>query len=132
MKILIDTHILLWIIFNDNKLTAKERKIIQNPENEIIISSISLLEINIKYSLQKLDLKKIYPDEIPDLLKENGYIIKNIDYNVVSSFYKLPRSIHKDPFDRLLVLESIDKNYYFMTRNKNIKLYDKYGLLLIK
>jgi PIN domain nuclease of toxin-antitoxin system len=132
MKILIDTHFLLWIIFDDKKLTLKEKKIIQNPLNDIIISSISLLEINIKFSLKKLDLNGILPDEIPALLKQNGYQIKNINYDIVSSFYKLPRVIHKDPFDRLLVWESINQNYYFMTRDKNIKSYKKYGLLLLK
>ncbi|MCK4798945.1 MAG: type II toxin-antitoxin system VapC family toxin [Spirochaetes bacterium] len=109
MKVLIDTNILLWILFDGDELN-----IINDEEIEIIVSSISLFEISLKYSLNKLELKNITPYKIPELLLDNGYEIDNIDYKSFSTFYKLPNEIHKDPFDRLIIWESIIKQYYLL------------------
>ncbi len=109
MKVLIDTNILLWILFDGDELN-----IINDEEIEIIVSSISLFEISLKYLLNKLELKNITPYKIPELLLDNGYEIDNIDYKSFSTFYKLPNEIHKDPFDRLIIWESIIKQYYLL------------------
>ena len=109
MKVLIDKNILLWILFDGDELN-----IINDEEIEIIVSSISLFEISLKYLLNKLELKNITPYKIPELLLDNGYEIDNIDYKSFSTFYKLPNEIHKDPFDRLIIWESIIKQYYLL------------------
>ena len=80
MKILVDTNILLWILFDDSKLKKNEIALINNSENEIIISGISLFEISLKYSLNKLELFNLTPEQIPDLLLANGYEIENVNY----------------------------------------------------
>ncbi len=132
MKILIDTNILLYIIFNDDKLTKKELELINHENNDIIISSISLFEISLKYSINKLKLHNIKPDDIPEILFNYGYIIENIDYNLFSTFYKLPKNIHKDPFDRLLIWEAINKKYYLLSKDIEFENYKKYGLKIIR
>jgi PIN domain nuclease of toxin-antitoxin system len=131
MKVLIDTNILLFILFDDTKLSKKELKIITDENNEIIVSSISLFEISLKYSINKLELKNITPDKIPDLLTKNGYAIENIDYTTFSSYYKLPSEFHKDPFDRLIIWESIRKNFNLLSKDGEFKNYEKYGLKLL-
>lgn len=128
MKILIDTNILLFVLFDDSKLSDKELKLLQDDNNEIIVSSISLFEISLKYSINKLKLNKVTPDKIPDLLIENGYVIENIDYNTYASYHKLPSDYHKDPFDRLLIWEAIGKHYYLLSKDSAFKNYEKYGL----
>jgi PIN domain nuclease of toxin-antitoxin system len=131
MKVIIDTNILLFILFDDSKLSKNELEVIHNEDNEIIISSISLFEISLKYSINKLKLNNLTPDKIPDLLLKNGYVIEDIDYISYSSYYKLPSEQHKDPFDRLLIWEAIRKNYHLLSKDNAFKEYEKFGLKLI-
>ena len=77
MKIIIDTHILLFLLFDDDKLSKREIQILEDDTNEIIISSISLFEISLKFSLNKLLLKNITPDKIPDTLSRRFKIVFN-------------------------------------------------------
>ncbi len=131
MKVLIDTNILLYILFDDLKLSKNEIEIISDDNNEIIVSSISLFEISLKYSINKLELNNIKPDKIPDLLIRNGYIIEDIDYITYSSYYKLQAEFHKDPFDRLLIWEAIRKEYNLLSKDRAFVNYEKYGLKLL-
>ncbi|MCK5154909.1 MAG: type II toxin-antitoxin system VapC family toxin [Spirochaetales bacterium] len=128
MKILIDTQIILWILTDGKKLKQNEIDIINSPDNEIICSSISIFEISLKYSIGKLELKNFTPEMIPELLQNNGYRIKNVGFEVFSSFYNLPNDIHKDPFDRILIWESIKNDFTIMTRDTKILEYKKHGL----
>lgn len=128
MKILIDTQIILWILFDSSMLSKKEKDAIYDEDNEVMCSSISLFEISLKYSIGKLKLNGITPDKIPDLLVKSGYTIKDISFEIYSTFYKLPNEIHKDPFDRIIIWESIKNNLFLMTHDKAIKKYVKYGL----
>ena len=132
MKIFIDTNILLYILFDDSKLSAREIEILQDESNEVIVSSISLFEISLKYSINKLQLNNVTPEKIPDLLLKSGYSIEDIDYVTFSTYYKLPTETHKDPFDRILIWESIRKGYYLLSKDSEFHRYEKYGLKIIK
>lgn len=132
MNIIIDTHFILWILTDANKLKKDEIELIKDNENIIYCSSISLFEISLKYSIGKLKLEKFEPEDIPDLLKTNGYEIIDVSYSTFATYYKLPNEIHKDPFDRILIWEAIQKNYFLLSRDKNIEKYEKYGLKTIK
>lgn len=131
MKIIVDTNILLYLLFDGSKLTKREREIIQDVRNEIIVSSISLFEISLKYSIKRLELFNITPDRLPDLLLKNGYTIEDVDYLTFATYYKLPNDRHKDPFDRLLIWESIRKNFYVLTKDREFKKYVPFGLKII-
>jgi len=131
MKILIDTQIVLWLLMDSSRLSKDSKEIISNIENEIICSSISLFEISLKYSIGKLELNNITPDKIPELLRENGYKIKDVSSDTFSSFFLLPTEIHKDPFDRILIWEAIKNNFTIMTSDNKIKKYSKFGLKTI-
>lgn len=132
MKILIDTNILLMILFEDGKLNKNEIKIIEDENNEIYVTSISIFEISLKYSIGKLKLKNITPEFIPEIIEKNGYNLEETSYKTFSTFYKLPINEHKDPFDRLIIWEAIQKNYYLLSRDEEFQKYEKYGLKLIK
>lgn len=128
MKILIDTQILLWILTNGKKLKRHELDFINDSGNEIICSSISLFEISLKYSIGKLELNNFEPKDIPAALQENGYLIKDVQADVFSSFYQLPQKKHKDPFDRLLIWEAIQNDFYLLSRDSEFENYKKHGL----
>jgi PIN domain nuclease of toxin-antitoxin system len=70
MKYLPDTHTLLWVLFEDEKLAKRAQEVIKNPVNEIYVSLITYWEIALKYSIGKLELENITPAEIPQKAKE--------------------------------------------------------------
>ncbi len=70
MKYLLDTHTLLWVLFEDEKLSNKAKAAIKNLHNEIYVSMISYWEISLKYGLGKLTLQGITPDKLPEKAKE--------------------------------------------------------------
>lgn len=132
MNILIDTNILLWVLFDSKSLNEKEISVIEDENNQIFVSSISIFEISLKYSINKLELVNVTPDQIPDLLINNGYMIEDIRYESFSSFYKLPfLDKHKDPFDRIIIWEAIKKDFYLLSRDEEFEKYKKHGLKLI-
>ncbi len=115
---LIDTHILLWWLSDDKKLTKKIKLLIARPHNQIFVSSVSLWEIVIKKTLGKL--------EVPDDLKEavDGSDIKLLSMTADHALYveHLPL-IHNDPFDRLLIAQCIVEDLIFITADKIIPQY---------
>ncbi|MFK5892791.1 MAG: hypothetical protein QM504_06190 [Pseudomonadota bacterium] len=72
MKYLIDTHILLWLIFSPEKIDKDKLNILREHKNSIFVCSISFWEISLKYSIGKLELTGITPDELPDLSIKMG------------------------------------------------------------
>jgi PIN domain nuclease of toxin-antitoxin system len=104
MTYIIDTHIFLWLIFNQNKISDNKIKILENPDNTIYITSISFWGISLKYNLGKLDLEGVIPEELPRIAKAMDISIINIDENTMASFYQLKKvTNHKDPFDRIII-----------------------------
>lgn len=109
MKLLLDTHIFLWLLFSPEKLTDKIKRLYQSQENEIFLSLVSIWEIQLKSQLGKLhldvDLKTIVDDNI-----HSGFIkLLPIDLNHVLALKDLPFH-HKDPFDRLLIAQAIKED----------------------
>ena len=131
MKYLLDTHVLLWTLFDSSKLPESIKEIIFNSQNEIYVSSISFWEISIKYGVGKLKLEKILPEELPIYSKKAGFEIINLDENVASSFHKLPRKSHFDPFDRMLIWQSIKNNMTIISKDEKFKEYQSQGIKLV-
>ena len=103
MNYLLDTHAFLWTVFESRKLSNRAKELILNPENSIYVSLITFWEISLKYSLGKLELENISPEELPAVSREAGFATLPLSEKEVSSFHNLPRSSHKDPFDRLII-----------------------------
>ncbi len=128
MKYLLDTHTFIWSLFEPVNLSSKAAKLIVDNENEIFVSLVTFWEISLKYNIGKLELKNIKPEDLPDLAQQSGFSIFPLDVNDVSSFYKLPKDIHKDPFDRLLVWQALRNNLVIISKDTRFNEYEKFGL----
>ena len=95
MKYLVDTHILLWSFINPEKLSSAVSQLLTDENNDVYYSPINLWEISIKYSLKKLNLKGITPENFFEEIKKSFYICKEINNENLITFYKLPR-YHKE------------------------------------
>ena len=100
MRILIDTHILLWCLEDSPKLTAAARRLIEDPDNEIYVSKATAWEIEIKRMLGKLTIADDFVERI-----EEGFSWLSIELRHIKELRTLP-SIHRDPFDRMLVAQA--------------------------
>ena len=117
-RYLLDTHILLWWLSDDNKLGKARRDLIAKPTNHIIVSTVSIWEIVIKQSLNKLKA----PDNLKEVLYENEFEILAIALDHVLYLKNLP-AIHNDPFDRLLISQSVYEDLVFVTADEIIPKY---------
>lgn len=100
MRILIDTHILLWYVEGNTQLKIAWREILQSPNSLKMVSKASLWEIAIKANIQKLSIK--YP---LDKLVPLDFQILDIDMPHLMAYQELPL-YHKDPFDRILIAQA--------------------------
>ncbi len=131
MTYIIDTHIFLWLLYSPEKLPDNAIKVIKTHENQIYVSDITFWEISLKFSLGKLDLKGIMPDELPHYCNEAGLQILPLDSELLSSFYKLPRLTHKDPFDRMIIWQAISKKMTLISVDGSFGEYEMSGLKLL-
>ena len=102
---LIDTHILLWWIFNDSKLNAECQDIIRNPDNRILVSSVSAWEIATKYRIGKLPEAKQIVEEYSQILHQAKFIELAISAAHALRAGSLPIA-HRDPFDRMIMAQA--------------------------
>lgn len=126
MKLLLDTHVLLWWLNNDEKLSSYARQFITNPDNDIYISDVSLWEIQIKIMNRKLNLDL---DILIQQMSENNFQQLRIHKNHILSLSKLPRH-HQDPFDRMLISQAISEPLHLITHDKNVSLYSESIILV--
>jgi len=132
LKCLIDTHIFLWLIFEPEKIKKEKLKILEDPQNTIYVSSISFWEISLKYSLSKLDLDDLKPDDLIELAQKMDIKIIDINTRDMASYFNLNKiAEHKDPFDRLLVWYCIRNGYSLVSCDSKFGEYAKFGLKLL-
>lgn len=89
---------------------------------------ITFWEISLKYAIGKLELENISPEELPGISKETGFETLDLSETEVSSFHKLPKSSHKDPFDRIVIWQAILNDLILISKDKNFSLYEENGL----
>lgn len=122
MKLLLDTHIFLWFITNDNRLADKYYDAISNLDNEIYLSVVSVWEAMIKYQLGKLPLPES-PDIYFPKQRENHLIYSlAIDEITITQLAKLPL-LHRDPFDRILLCQCLQHDLIMITEDRAIISY---------
>jgi len=131
MKYVLDTHTLLWVLFKDEELSENARAAIKNSENEIFVSVITFWEISLKYGIGKLELENITPEEIPAKSKEINIQTIDLTENEAATFFKLPRIKHKDPFDRLIIWQAINRNITLISKDTAMKEYENFGLRIL-
>lgn len=122
MKLLLDTHIFLWFISGDSKLSKNFQDAIRNSENEVYLSSISIWESIIKYQLGKLPLPA--PPEIYLPKQRDLHLIASLalDEDSVIQLSQLP-PLHRDPFDRMLICQALQNNLTIVTVDAAVRAY---------
>lgn len=120
MKILLDTHILLWWLSDSPKLPTRAKQlIISLPERHIHVSIASLWEIVIKQDKGKLegDINSIF-----DEIKKEGFLLLPILENHICSLQGLPAH-HSDPFDRILIAQAMAESFLLLTHDGQLSAY---------
>lgn len=126
---LIDTHVLLWLLFSPEKLPGKTLALLKNRHHTISVSVISFWEISLKFGLDKLTLTNVFPHELPALTTQMDIQIAPITADEFASFHQLPLvESHKDPFDRMIIWQCISKKMIFISHDKKLDTYRQLGL----
>lgn len=105
MKLLLDTHVFLWLISDDKKLKPEHREAIQDASNEVYFSVASVWEAVIKSQLGKLPLPQPAEIYLPEQRIRHRISSLEIDEATVVELAQLP-PIHRDPFDRILIAQA--------------------------
>lgn len=121
MKILLDTHVLLWVAGDPAQLSAHARKLLEDPQNQLYFSAASLWEISIKNKLGRTDFKVDLPVLRRNLL-DYGFEEIVINSTHTLAVEALP-NIHKDPFDRMLIAQTIVEGITLMTADSAVAEY---------
>jgi PIN domain nuclease of toxin-antitoxin system len=121
MRLLIDTHLLLWSAGQSSRLSPQARSLIGDPHNELLFSAASLWEIAIKAGLERRDFR-VDATELRRGLLINGYGELAVTGEHAVAVTGLP-AIHKDPFDRLLLAQSIVEDITLLTSDAVIAQY---------
>ncbi len=124
MNLLLDTHTLLWFLNDDPSLSVAAKALIEDPVNRKLISVASCWEIAIKVGLKKLDLGEPTTTFLPRELATNGFDLLGIDLIHATSVESLPPH-HKDPFDRLIIAQSMIENLPVVSMDAQL---DAYGI----
>jgi PIN domain nuclease of toxin-antitoxin system len=105
LRLLLDTHTLLWFALSDPQLSANAQSLITDPANEKLISPASYWEIAIKISVGKYALAKSYQDFMSEAIDKNGFGYLHIEPKHTAVLTTMPFH-HRDPFDRLLIAQA--------------------------
>ena len=121
MKLLLDTHLLLWAAGQPERLSAKARQLLEDPRNAVYFSAASIWEIAIKRSLGREDFR-VEPTVLRRGLLDNGYAELPITSDHALGTDSLP-PIHKDPFDRMLVAQAVAEGITLLTSDATVAEY---------
>ena len=121
MKLLLDTHLLLWAAGDPDRLSAAARALIGAPENELWFSAASVWEIAIKRGLGREDFQ-VNPRLLRRGLLDNGYRELPVGSEHAVAIDSLP-PLHKDPFDRLLVAQATVAGITLLTADASVAQY---------
>jgi PIN domain nuclease of toxin-antitoxin system len=121
VRLLLDTHVLLWWLADDRKLDRTAREIIGNPGNDVLVSSVSVWEISIKAALGRLEIEL---DDLEDAILRNGFRPLPIGFRHAVTAGRLP-PLHRDPFDRMLIAQASVEELRIMSHDR---VFERYGL----
>ena len=128
MKLLLDTHALLWAIGKTNELSQKVLHEIKNPANDVLVSAVSLWEIALKQSIGKL-VVDFDVMNIPDYCSQMGFDLIPLDpADALHSLQLSSKDNHKDPFDRMLIYQCITSKYILISKDEKMAMYQEDGL----
>ena len=122
MRLLLDTHVFIWFVLSPAQLSSVTLAAIQNAQNTIYLSLASAWEMSIKSGLGKLSLTQPIEGFVQDQTRRNRFEILPITLQHISAVENLPHH-HRDPFDRLLIAQSMTEGIPLITADHSIGAY---------
>lgn len=121
MKLLLDTHALLWWLGDDEALGPQARELIGEPDNDVLVSVVSLWEIAVKVRIGKL---AVDIENVADAIRRDGIGLLDIRTRHLAALSGLPKHPdHRDPFDHLLIAQAITENATFVSEDRHTPRY---------
>ena len=125
MRLLLDTHALLWWVFTDRRLSLRARTAIADDvENEVFVSAASAWEITAKYRIGKLRDAQVVAEDVPHTISAEGFVPLSITIQHAQRAGSLVGR-HRDPFDRMLIAQALLEDLALVS---NEKAFDAYGV----
>jgi PIN domain nuclease of toxin-antitoxin system len=128
MRVLLDTHIALWVLTDSPKLSARARELIQAADAQVYASAASIWEISIKHRLQRAQMPVSGQQALKDFVA-SGFELLPIAAEHAAAVDHLPLH-HQDPFDRLLIAQAQHEPMYLLTRDPQLKIYSDLVILV--
>jgi PIN domain nuclease of toxin-antitoxin system len=123
MDILLDTHAVIWLLEGSDKLSPVAKKEIENLDNQIFVSVISLFEIAIKVKIGKLGFTQAIPAIVKELDNQAIQLLPLTDLHI-SSYQAVPLyAEHRDPFDRILIATAMNEGFSIITIDEKFDNY---------
>lgn len=124
MRLLLDTHALLWGLLDDPRLSHRAKAAMADQDNDMVVSAVSLFEVKLKHRLGKLDEAAAFVTHHRRIMADIGWspLSVSIDHAALAGSLDIP---HKDPFDRLLIAQALTERVPIVS---NEKLFDAFGV----
>lgn len=123
MKLLLDSHVVLWMYGDPDRLSARARGLLADPANELVLSVVVGWELGIKLARGKLRLPQPLEDFLLDRIQRDRLVVLPIELAHVLDCVALPPH-HADPFDRMLVAQARSEELRLLTADPQISRYD--------
>ena len=124
MRLLLDTHALIWAVEQPNRIGAAARSVLEDASNELLVSAASIWETSIKVSLGKLSLALPYRHWMTQAISDLGAVVLPITIDCAETQSTLPWR-HRDPFDRMLASQALVEQVPLVSGDE---VFDQYGV----
>ena len=122
MRVLLDTHIFIWLADEPDRLSLASRALCAAADTTLLVSIASLWEMAIKAQSGRLALGKGLAELVESQVRVNGVVVLPVELSHVLQLQRLP-SVHKDPFDRMLIAQSLAEHAPIVTNDARILMY---------
>jgi PIN domain nuclease of toxin-antitoxin system len=119
LRLLLDTHVMLWAIADPGRLSSQARSVIASEENEVFVSVVSPWEIAIKKSRNRIET----PDDLDEGLKSSQFKLLPVLLRHTKAIESMPHH-HRDPFDRMLIAQAIVDGLILVTADRKLTRYE--------
>lgn len=123
MRILLDTHLVLWAVTADPQLGATAQHLLLDPDSQIYVSAATIWEVAIKHRKHP-QVMPIAPDVLIDACVQSGFNWLDVNVHHARATAQLPL-LHADPFDRMLVAQAMQEPMVLLTRDRQITAYSE-------
>ncbi len=122
MRLLLDTHALIWLLEDDERISQRVREAIIAPENEVFVSIVSFWEMAVKARIGKIRLPEM--EQLMETITGNGFELLPLTPRHIAELTRLPVYVeHRDPFDHQLIAQAIAEGMTFVSQDKNASRY---------